>query len=425
MTGQKRALLADGMRVGKTPQTIVAADMIGANSILVVCPGIARRNWAREFDRFSLFGRPVAVVETSTDPIQPDGVTILSMDGSRNAELHARVMDHRWDILVVDEAQYLKEPLSQRTKQVLDARGFAARAARIWFLTGTPVLNHPAELWVILVTCGRFAGSYTDFLDRFCVWFQGDYGPIVRAMKNVAALRALLAPIMLRRLWHDVSPDTPRPTWSEVRLDPADVEAHAAETLVALETDDRHGRRLMRLVARVAAGEKVELSREAGGLALLRSATAVAKAGPVASWATERLGVGEIDKLVIFAHHTAMIETVTARLHAFGAVAIHGKVPVKQRQANLDRFASQPDCRVIVCQDQVARTAIDLTAAHDLLFAELDWVPDNNAQAAMRVQGPRQTRPVSIHVAHLPGSSDEGLARVLTRKSRMSEEIFR
>ncbi|SFJ68885.1 DEAD/DEAH box helicase [Methylobacterium brachiatum] len=424
LAARERALLADGMRVGKTPQTIAAADYAGAESILIVCPGIARENWAREFDRFSIMGRPVAVVHGARDRIEPNGVTILSMDGARNGDLYARVMAHRWDVLTVDEAQYLKNPESQRTRQVLSARGFAAQARRIWFLTGTPMLNHPGELWIILRTCGRFAGSYTEFLDRFTVWFMGDFGPVVRALRDVDGLRALLEPVMLRRMWHEVSPDTPSPVWGEVRLDPGAISAEAKATLAAMEADGALGGRLRRLVERIGAGEKVELSKEAGGLTQLRSATAVAKAGPVAAWAAAELGARRIDKLVVFGHHTAMVEQVADRLAPFGAATIHGGTPMKQRQRNIDGFASDPARRVLVCQDQVARTAIDLTAASHLLFGELDWVPDNNAQAAMRVQGPRQTRPVHIHAAYLPGSSDEGLARILARKTKMAAEIF-
>lgn len=424
LAARGRALLADGMRVGKTPQTIAAADYAGAESILIVCPGIARENWAREFDRFSILGRPMAVVMDARDRIEPRGVTILSMDGARNGDLYARVMAHRWDVLAIDEAQYLKSPGSQRTRQVLSAHGFAARARRIWFLTGTPMLNHPGELWIILRTCGRFAGSYKDFLNRFTDWFVGDYGPVVRAVRDADGLRALLEPVMLRRMWHEVSPDTPTPVWGEVRLDPAEISADARATLAAMEADGALGGRLRRLVERIAAGEKVDLSKQAGGLTQLRSATAVAKAGPVAAWAAGALDSGMIEKLVVFGHHTAMVEQTAARLRDFGAATIHGGTPMRQRQQNIDGFAADPRRRVLVCQDQVARTAIDLTAASHLLFGELDWVPDNNAQAAMRVQGPRQTAPVHLHAAFLPGSSDEGLARVLARKSRMAAEIF-
>src|SRR5580704_9638623 len=63
-----QALLADEMRVGKTPQAIHACDLVGAQNILVICPASVRVNWGREFERFSPLDRPCQVVMPGETP---------------------------------------------------------------------------------------------------------------------------------------------------------------------------------------------------------------------------------------------------------------------------------------------------------------------------------------------------------------------
>jgi SWI/SNF-related matrix-associated actin-dependent regulator 1 of chromatin subfamily A len=426
LAGQRRAILGDGMRVGKTPQAIVAADMIGARSVLVVCPGIAREGWGRAWQQWSFFGRPVAVVMDKDDPIEPNGVTILSLDGSRNDALHARIMAHKWDVLILDEAQYLKEPKSQRTKQVCSAKGFAARAGRIWFLTGTPMLNHPAELWVMLRTIGVTTEAYSDFMDRFCEWFEGDYGPVVKGMKNLPELKHMLAPVMLRRTYHQMFPDVPTPIWHDVELDLAHCWEEELANLRRVEGMERYGRRLEIWLRRQAAGEDVPIYDciPKSCFAEMRHLTALAKMKPTAIWLKGMLDRDEIDKVVVFAHHGRMLDVLQDELRDYGAKTVYGATRPEQRQRRIDFFNQRYHRRVLLMQDSIGRTAIDLTGACHLVFSELDTVPDNNAQAAMRVQGPKQTRPVHLWVPRLPGTTDDLVTQILLRKSKMVVDLL-
>lgn len=426
LASRRRALLGDGPRVGKTRQAIIAADMAGLHSVLVVCPGIAREHWGREFAAVSLMDRPIAVVLDKDDPIEPDGVTILSMDGSRNESLHKRVMAHRWDAIIVDEQQFMNHPETQRTKLVLSSKGFASRAGRIWFLTGTPMLNSPDELWVILATISVYRGPHAEFQDRYCKGYFGDFGFTVTGMKNVDELKAMLDKVMLRRTYYQMFPDAPRPTWQSVQLDPTVTDAADIAALADLENHPRYGRAVTKALTRVAAGEEIDWTEAIpqSNFAMLRRLTAAAKTKPSVKWIREMLASGKHDKIVVFAHHSGMVETLAADLTHLGATAIHGKVKPDLRQNHIDQFRDNPARRVIVCQDQIARTAIDLTAADALYFAEMDPVPNNNGQAAMRVQGPKQTKPVTLYCGYLPNSTDERITKINERKSKMELELF-
>ena len=427
LAARPRALLADAPRVGKTATAIAASDYICAVSVLVVCPGIARENWAREYEKWQLLDRPIRFVMDKDDPIEPNGVTIVSMDGARSGTLHARIMEHTWDLMLVDEAQFLKEPSSKRTQQTLSKRGFAQKAARVWFLTGSPVLNHPGEAWVMLRTIGVWTGDYTSFLNRFARWFQGDYGPVVKGSKNVEELKRLMAPVMLRRTLKDVYPMMPDPTWIEVEVNPDDAWQDELENVLKMEANPKFGGHVKRLLEAVKRGEDVDFAnaKPKTNLMLLRRATALAKVKAVSRWLKPKIDSGEIDKIVVFGHHGRMIEIIQEDFAYVGAKAIYGGTQEKRRQQAIDLFNTRANRRVLVVQDQIGRTAIDLSAmCNKLLFAELDWVPENNFQASMRIQGPKQTRPVTIWVAGMPRTTDALVTQALLRKTKMVSEIL-
>ena len=112
-------------------------------------------------------------------------------------------------------------------------------------------------------------------------------------------------------------------------------------------------------------------------------------------------------------------------LAKYGAVKLYGGTNPARRDRNLDRFNNDPKCRVFIGQIHACGVAISLAkGASDVLFAEYDWVPMNNAQAAARVDGPEQTNPIFVRFAILAGSIDEHVARTVARKTKDLAQIF-
>ena len=121
-----RAILGDEMGIGKTGQAAVAAEMVGAQRVLVICPASLRVNWAREFKDFC--------------DTQPAQLEIVSYNKAvdRAEELSSQV----WDLVICDEAHYCKNKDSKRTIAALGLIG--SKALRLWLLTGTPMPNNPS-----------------------------------------------------------------------------------------------------------------------------------------------------------------------------------------------------------------------------------------------------------------------------------------
>ncbi len=178
--------------------------------------------------------------------------------------------------------------------------------------------------------------------------------------------------------------------------------------------------------------DKVRLGRDglevlkglAKSISSLRMYTGLQKIDPIAELVKEELALGAYEKIVIFAVHREVINNLRVKLRDFDPVTLYGGTPPEKRQKNVDRFQKNKKCRVFIGNIQAAGTAITLTAANQVLFAELDWVPGNNAQAAKRCHRIGQDKPVFVRCVGLADSYDERLSQILKRKTIELTELF-
>lgn len=439
-----QALLADWMGLGKSAQAVHACDLVAARRILVVCPASVRANWKREFWRFSPLDRDIEVAMPGKPfRIPHQGVLVCSYD---MAYTHRQALCAvQWDVLVLDEAHFLKERTAKRTKAVYgwaSYKGIIGSAKRVWRLTGTPAPNNASELWTHLTTGKALNQSYWDFTFQFCAGFNHDYGFKITGHKNVDQLKKILAPFMLRRTLKDVDMELPRLRYqevvvprSEVVMDPNFVEAiHNAGGQAAFMNELKVADQTLR-----SALESVDLSytsrddHKLGILAglgpsnvSLRRYIGLAKLPACLDIIEEDLIADPKHKVVIFAVHVDMIEGTRARFAKYGAVTLYGKTPADRRQHNIEKFMKNPRCRVFVGNIIAAGVGIDglQQAASTVEMIEQDWVPANNAQAVMRVHRNGQKNPVRVRVFMLEDSVDEDIQKTVTRKTRELMRIF-
>jgi SNF2 family DNA or RNA helicase len=388
LAGRTRALLADQMRVGKTPQAILAAAKVGAERSLVVCPAIAVPQWQREWSRWA--------------PDLPPA-TVISYDRARRDVDELR--KQQWDVLIPDECHFAKNPNASRTKAIYGKDGLGWAAKRIWSLSGTPAPNHAGELWPMMRAFGIVGLDYYDFIRRYCTLNETNEPKGTRA-DRVPELRELLSKFMLRRTRAEVAPELPDVELDLLMVKPdytTQSDPELAAALAAAQDDE----------ARLA------LLRDwYESLAAERAATALAKARPLADVVLEALGAKLLTQTVVFGVHTEALEVLTHRLRSNGvrAALLYGKTPGPERDATQVQFqAGQLD--VVVANIIAAGTAIDLSAADHGYFLELDWTPANNAQAANRIVSMTKRVPTSFDIATVAGTVDEVIQRTLRRKT--------
>lgn len=405
---RQHALLADKMGLGKTVQAIEAANITGARKMAVVCPAIARVNWRREVDRWAFY--PIALKVESYDML------------AKHKDLRREWAAWRPDVLVIDEAHYLKGRDSRRTMSLYGPHcrgdGLVACAGATWRLSGTLTPNNASELYPHLrasfpdVLPGQ--GSYADFLNQYTEYRAEKHGIKVLRNKNLTELRELLAPHLLRRRPEDVLPDLPEVLLGETGVDDAKALAELRNLEATVEVQE--------LIYRLDGDAPVPDADP--HIAAFRRVCGIAKAKPLAEMVAEELADGQYEKIVLFAYHREVIEILMRELHLFGAVRVWGGDSDAVRQAAIDSFQTDPRCRVFVGQITACATAITLTAASQCLFVEQSWVPSDNEQAIYRLRRIGQKSQIFCRMGYLDKSIDEAINRSLTRKVKGLLELY-
>ena len=417
LAAQRGGLLADEMGLGKSAQAIVACDAINAERILVVCPASARINWEREFKRFSTQQRTTTVL--STGGKTPLGaLTICSYELATRKGTNTLLRAVNWDVLILDEAHYLKTPDAQRTHAVYGKKGLVRSAKRTYALTGTPAPNNASELWTLLYTFGATQLGYLNFIDRYCITDQ-----MGRVQGNnlftIHELKQKMNKVMMRRMKTEVLKDLPPITFGDVTVEASPVNvARWFPNQPDLKAELAHQEAMVRAV--------LDQDEEALGdthVTTLRRYTGLAKV-PAAIEMLKTEFEGGLDKIVVFAVHRDVVTLLKEGLSIFNPVVVFGGTSMADRQAAVDRFQKDPACRVFIGNVTSAGTAITLTAASNVLFVEASWTPADNAQAAMRVHRIGQSRPCLVRYVTLQGSIDEAVTAVLRRKTKDLAALF-
>jgi SWI/SNF-related matrix-associated actin-dependent regulator 1 of chromatin subfamily A len=431
------AILADEMGLGKSAQAIRAADKAGAKRILVLCPAVARRNWLREFAKFSPTPRTWTVVESRSASIPPWSSVVSSYDLA--GSLSTTTCPGHFDLIILDEAHYLKSLDTKRTKAVLGKDGLVRRTKKIWALSGTPAPNHYGELWPLLYTFGITDLKFDKFIARYCLGVDTSYGFQIKGnnLANMPELKRLLAPHLLRRRKVEVMKELPPISYHDVVVEPGPVDLEMEQSftqyIIPFDRRDELNEKLARERALVesiigiagfnANGMKA-LEAMAQSVSTLRRYNGIQKVQGAVDLISAELEANAYEKVVIFAIHRDVIEGLRARLSKFRPVTLYGGTDHLKREKNIDRFQKDKRYRVFIGNIMAAGTAITLTAAHQVVFVEQDWVPGNNAQAAMRCHRIGQKNPVTVRFIGLADSLDERVAQVLKRKTRELTLLF-
>lgn len=417
LAARTAALLADEPRVGKTGAAIEASERVFARTILVVTKASARANWQREFREWA--GRDAKVIYKAADVIpKAANVVIVGWGMVFDKALLDRLALRAWDVLILDESHEAKNPAAKRTQAVYDV--LAPRADRVWCLTGTPTPNAPNDLFPMLAALSpeRLNGesAYEAFVDRYCVtrpkFIGGKRIEVVVGGKNIDELRQRLMGFWLRRTQADVGINPP--IYSLYAVTPSDadlkvlnhalfqVEPRAAAILAAAEDGDTAG-----------------LEMHMGPL---RRLTGQIKAAAVARLVREEIENEGLDRIVLMAWHTDVLDSLGRELGDLGVAQLDGRTPATERQRVVDRFQSGA-ARVFLGQILAAGEAIDLSASCNLMFVEGSFTPKDMAQAALRITNHTQKRQALVRVCVLGGSIDEALMKIVMRKVQTIRQI--
>ena len=440
---RKSTLIGDEMGLGKTIQALGVVNATPkAKRVLIICPASLRLNWEREAKKW-LVNKDLSIGIAQGKDWPATDVVIINYDilTKHKGRVHGRT----WDVLIVDEAHYLKNPKAQRTKQVFGDYAYKTKtwnvsplkAKRRLLLTGTPIVNRPIELWGLINYLApdefdnffRYAKRYADAHYNGWAW---DFSGAQNLEELQEKLRSL---VMVRRLKADVLPDLPpkRRQVIELPANGAKGKVRAEQAAWADQEERLTGLKIAIELAKISQDpsdyDKAVAALSEGALiafaemSKLRHETALAKVPYVIDHVAD---AAEGGKVIVFAHHIDVVAQIVEGLEDRGVktVSLTGKDPMDARQAAVDSFQGDDEVKVFVGNIKAAGVGITLTAASHVVFAELDWVPANLSQAEDRAHRIGQTNNVLIQHLVLEGSLDQQIASQIVTKQAVIDQAL-
>lgn len=423
------ACLADDMGLGKTIQILSLLATLKAEArpprrpSLLVLPASLLANWKSEISRFT----PSLAVRC-VHPSEPEEAAAAG--GLRDADLvittygmlarRSDLQEVQWRLVILDEAQAIKNPAARQTKEVKRLRADARLA-----LTGTPVENRLSDLWSIFdFLSPGLLGSATRFRE-FATSLEERDGD------RFAPLRRLVRPYILRRLKTDKSVIADLPDKTEVkafcglsRLQAA-LYARAVEELrAALDGVDGMKRRGIVLASLMRFKQICNHPSQLLGDGAF---------DPAASGKFERLkALGEEiasrqEKALVFTQFREMTGPIAAHLaEVFGreGAVLHGGTPVAKRKAAVDAFQRDDGPPFFVLSLKAGGTGLNLTAASHVVHFDRWWNPAVENQATDRAYRIGQRRNVLVHKFVCRGTVEERIDALIEEKSRLAGDIL-
>lgn len=414
LANRRHSLLADEMGLGKTIQGICLINALNLRKVLIICPASVKLNWKRELENWLVTKREIQVLSGKKDIIEPmTEIIIVNYDLVTHSNIHSQLVDLKYDLLICDEAHYLKNMKAERTKAILGKENIAHKATRTIMMTGTPVLNRPVELYPILkVFSPKTLGTYNDYFKyarRYCDAYQDGFTFNVNGASNCDELnKQLRGHYMLRRTMDEVYKELPAKRFQLFFVEPTgEIKPQLNEMATLCKKE------VMYHQSGAAAGELATIRRELAttkvNLCIEHIRDCVEAAG----------------KLVIFAFHHDVIKKLQMELLDFNPVILDGNKSQQARQDAITKFKNDPTCQVFIGQIQAAGQGIDglQHVCHNALFVEWSWVPGEIDQAVARLCRMGQEKPVLIQFLVYEKSIEEHMLRVALDKVEVIEAI--
>ncbi len=400
---RRQVFLADEQGLGKTIQALATIQADLAYPAVVVCPASLKLNWLREIKAWLPDRKAIALSGRGATQVAGADIIVLNYEiVGAHADLLAEIAPRA---LVLDESHYVKNPRAGRTRAVLGLADRLAPGALRLALTGTPVVNRPAEL-----------APQLKALDRL-----GEYGSIASFNRGFASPGArrrlhsrLRSSCYLRRRKEDVLAQLPAKRRAVVTVP------------ISNEAEYRRAERdfIRWLADEVAEDGSGRIAPEARAQALvkmtaLRRLAAQGKLDAATSWIDDFSQSEE--RLVVFAHHRQIQDAVIERFP--GSARIVSRDSFEEREQNVQRFQADDGPPLCVCSLEVGSHGFTLTAAANVAFLELAWTPAKHDQAEDRTHRIGQERSVTAWYLLAAGTIDERIAALLEEKRDVVDSV--
>ena len=435
--GHRTFLLADEPGLGKTAQSLLAAQAANAYPLLVVVPNVVKTNWAREVGLWTP-SRTATVIHGDGDNI--DGFADIVIVNYEVLDRHVGWLgDLGFRGMVVDEAHFIKNKESQRSRNVLALSAkIRARMANplLMALTGTPLINDIEDFRAIW----QFLGWIDDKKPGAELMEALEETGLTPAEPGFfASARASVIDLgIVRRRKVDVAADIPARRIADLPVE-LDDEAGRSIREAERELSKKLVARYQQALATRTSGVRVEgidhdLVRQVAKWELEDGDTAKtgenvfsmvrrigqAKAGLAADYTAQL--ARNVGKVVFFAKHIDVMDTASEVFAKRGIsyASIRGDQTPTVRQKNIDAFVNDPSVEVVVCSLTAAGVGLNLQVASNVVLAELSWTDAEQTQAIDRVHRIGQEEPVTAWRVIAAQTIDTKIAELIDSKAGLA-----
>ena len=382
---QERVLLGDEMGLGKTVQAIAAMVSLrntGSKRFFVVCPASVLFNWCREIEQKSKL-RAIRIHGPARNNLLQAWMTGGSVAVTTYETLNTLTFpeDFSIDLLVVDEAHYVKNTDALRTRNV---HMLMRKSGRILLMTGTALENKVEDMLTLL---SPLRPSLAAQARKFAY------------MSSAPQFRTMISPVYYRRKREDVLTELPEMTevWEWCDLLPEERAQYRADVLrrdktairrVSWKNPDPHASAKVRRM--------LEIVDEAES---------------------------EGRKILVFSFYLETIAQVQKALESRCMTPITGSVPSDGRLQILDRFETMPAGTVLPLQIQAGGIGMNIQSASVVIICEPQLKPSTEQQAISRVYRLGQTRKVLVYHLLAQNTLDERIHRILQEKQAIFDQF--
>lgn len=411
LVGSKRFILADDMGLGKTASTVISSLESGAKKILIICPASLKINWQREIEMYT--DKSVYICDGKNFSTEHDYV-IVNYDILKNFhdlkdKDNSLITKTNFDLVILDEAHYVSNPQSIRTKLV---NSFCKKIDRVWLLTGTPMTNRPMNYFNLLqLIDSPVAQNWMAYAIRYCQGYQFKVGGKkiwnVSGSSNLEELRDRTSKQILRRLKTEVL-DLPEKIITPVYLR---LKSRLYEELMGDYFNWYKNN----------PEESSSLTIQFSKLMKVRQVIAEEKVQSTIELAENIL---EQDKKVII--FTNFTDTLNKIQEHFGKVCVKldGSSTKPQRQYAVDQFQENEKIKVFVGNMKAAGVGLTLTAAEYVIMNDISFVPGDMSQAEDRAYRIGQKNSVSVYYPIFENTIEGVIYDIVNNKKQNIETVM-
>ena len=407
----KKFILADDMGLGKTTSTIIAALESNSKKVLIICPATLKINWKREIENYS--DKSIYIAESKNFSTEADFV-IINYDIIKNfhdpkKKNESQVLASNFDLVIIDEAHYIKNGTAQRTKLIND---IVKNTERLWLLTGTPMTSRPIDYFNLLsIIDSPVAKNWMAYAIRYCSGYQFNVGGRkvwnVTGASNLEELRDRTLGLTLRRLKENVL-DLPDKIITPVYLR---LKSKSYENVMGEYYDwyDKNP------------DESKSLTVQFSKLTKIRQIIADEKTQQTIELAENILEQDK--KVIIFCNFTDSLNKI-AEHFGKSAVKLDGSMSKPNRQNSVDQFQENPKVKVFVGNIKAAGVGITLTAAEAVIMNDLSFLPSDHAQAEDRAYRYGQKNNVLVYYPIFENTIEGIIYDILNNKKQVIATVM-